>query len=91
VRFESLFRVLFVVYCLEAGIFLTLAPWSEAWQRLAMLVPVAALRSLFTYSWLRGLVSGFGLVHLLWAAHDIDLVFRGPSPHARPSHAARRQ
>lgn len=90
-RLDSLFRVLFVVYCLEAGIFLVLAPWSDAWQRLAMLMPLGALRTLFGLAWVRGLVSGFGLVHLVWAAHDIDLVFRPSSPHARPSHAARRQ
>lgn len=90
-RSESLFRVLFVVYCLEAGIFLTLAPWTDAWQRLVMLVPLATLRSLVALSAVRGLVSGFGVVHLVWAAHDIDLVLRGSSTHASRSQAARRQ
>lgn len=76
-RSESLFRVLFVVYCLEAGVFLVVAPWTEGWQRVAMLMPYGVLRSLLSLSWLRGLVSGFGFVHLVWAAHDIDLVLRG--------------
>jgi hypothetical protein len=91
VRFDSLFRILFVVYCLEAGIFLALAPWTDSWQQLATLLPLGGLRSLVTMSWLRGMVSGFGVVHLVWAVHDIDLVLRSPSPHARSSAAARRQ
>lgn len=90
-RFDSLFRVLFVVYCLEAGIFLTVAPWTEGWQRVAMLMPYGLLRSLVAHSWLRGLISGFGLVHLVWAAHDIDLVLRGAPAHAGPARSARHQ
>ena len=90
-RLDSLFRVLFVVYCLEAGIFLTIAPWTEGWQRVAMLIPFGFLRSLLSLSWLRGLISGFGLVHLVWAAHDIDLVLRGASTRAGPARSARHQ
>ncbi|MCM2270325.1 MAG: hypothetical protein NDJ75_09495 [Thermoanaerobaculia bacterium] len=90
-RFDSLFRILFVVYCLEAGVFLTLAPWTAAWQQLATLVPVGGARVLLSQPWLRGLVSGFGMVHLVWAVHDIDLVLRRSPPHARDSAPARRQ
>lgn len=90
-RLESLSRVLFVVYCLEAGIFLTLAPWTAGWQQLAAMLPLAGFRHLLTQPWLRGLVSGFGLVHLVWAAHDIDLVLRRSASHAPGSASARRQ
>ena len=90
-RFDSLFRVLFVVYCLEAGLFLTLAPWTGGWQQLALLLPLAPLRALLTQPWLRGLVSGFGIVHLVWAAHDIDLVLRRSFADAPDSSPARHQ
>jgi len=79
VRFESLFRVLFVIYCLEAGIFLTLSPWTDGWSRLALLLPFESGRSLFLHPSLRGLVSGFGIVHLIWAVHDVDLFIRRPA------------
>jgi len=91
VRFDSLFRILFVIYCLEAGLFLAVAPWTDSWQQLTMLLPLGALRTLVTTPWLRGLVSGFGMVHLVWAVHDVDLILRRPSPHARPPAATRRQ
>jgi hypothetical protein len=91
VRFDSLFRILFVIYCLEAGVFLALAPWTAAWEQLALLLPVGALRAALTQPWLRGLVTGFGAVHIVWAVHDIDLAFRRSSPHARHPSPARRQ
>lgn len=84
-RAESWFRFLFIVYCLEAGLFLVLAPWTDAWERIVLLLPLAGLRLLFAVSWVRGLISGFGLVHLVWAAHDVDLVLRPP---AEPSDRA---
>lgn len=91
-RLDSLSRVLFVVYCLEAGLFLTLAPWTAGWQQVAMLLPVGFLRGLATQFWMRGLISGFGLVHLVWAAHDVDLALRRiAAPPSRDSAPARRQ
>ena len=84
-RTESWFRFLFVIYCLEAGLFLVVAPWTEAWERLLFFIPVAALRSAFALAWTRGLVSGFGLTHLVWAAHDVDLLLRPPAPPVPPS------
>ena len=72
-RFESVYRILFVLYCVEAGIFLALSPWTPSWERVAFLVPAAGVRHLISAPWMRGLVSGFGLVHLLWVAHDLSL------------------
>ncbi len=76
-RFDSLFRSLFVIYCIEAGLFLIISPWTESWEKIGLIVPFLSLRSLLTAPWVRGLFSGFGLVHLVWAAHDIDLLVRG--------------
>jgi len=77
VRLDSIFRLLFIVYCLEAGIFLLLTPWTDGWSRLLVVAPLGALRPLLASSWVRGLITGFGALHLVWAVHDIDLVFRG--------------
>ncbi|HVT19049.1 MAG TPA: hypothetical protein VHQ90_23070 [Thermoanaerobaculia bacterium] len=76
-RLNALFRVFFVLYCVEAGLFLLLAPWSSGWDRAVLHIPVAALRSLFLLPVLRGAMSGFGLVHLLWSVHDVqELIVR---------------
>jgi hypothetical protein len=74
VRLDSAFRLLFVVYCLEAGLFFSVVPWTGTWERLALLPQLRALQPLLATPWTRGLISGFGLVHLLWAVHDVDLL-----------------
>lgn len=75
-RTDPLLRVLFVVYCIEAGLFLFLSPWTTSWGRLGSLLPWGAVREIVLAPWFRGLVTAFGLVHLLWAVHDVDLLLR---------------
>lgn len=85
-RLDSAFRALFFVYCLEAGLFLAVLPWTPTWDRLSLGGPAVALRAWLGVGWLgsaalgagwlRGLASGFGLVHLVWAAHDLDEFLR---------------
>lgn len=80
-RLESFLRVLFVLYCLEAGLFLVVTPWTPGWDRLFALLGDGLLRAVTADVWGRASVSGFGLVHLVWASHDLDLfLHRGPRP-----------
>ncbi len=72
-RFGTLGRVLFVLYCVEAGAFLLLAPWSLVWDRTIAEISRGGLYAFLSHPAVRGAVSGFGLVHLLWGAHDLDL------------------
>lgn len=65
-------RVVFILYCLEAGVFLLLAPWSPAWDRAWLQLEIPRLYFLFRHPAVRGAVTGFGLVHLVWSAHDLD-------------------
>jgi hypothetical protein len=76
-RAELFFLVLFVIYCLEAGLFLVLAPWNGGWDRLAFQVPLDALRELLLAPGFRGAVTGFGLVHLVWGLHDLRALLTG--------------
>ena len=71
-RWAWLPHLLFVLYCIEAGVFLVMAPWSGAWERLAMHFPVASLTGLLLTPLGRGAISGFGLIHLVWGAHDLE-------------------
>jgi hypothetical protein len=70
-RFNALFRIFFILYCIEAGFFLLFAPWSLGWDRAVLLLPSGALRALGLHPVLRGALSGFGLVHLVWSMHDL--------------------
>lgn len=71
-RSSSLLSVLFVVYCIEAGVLFAVAPWSSTWDRAVMQLPWAGVRSWALHPALRGALSGFGLLHLLWGVHDIE-------------------
>lgn len=72
-----LYRILFILYCVEAGTFLVLAPWSTVWDRMLIQVPVDLLRTTGLHPVFRAAVTGFGLIHLVWGAHDLDeLIFR---------------
>jgi hypothetical protein len=77
-RSSSLFRILFILYCIEAGTFLTLAPWFPVWDRaLVQAIPGELLRTLILTPFVRAVLTGFGLIHLVWGAHDLDeLIFR---------------
>ncbi len=69
---RGIFGFLFVLYCVEAGTLLVMAPWSGYWERLVAGLPVIELQLLALRPWVRGAVTGFGLVHLIWGAHDLD-------------------
>ncbi len=70
---RSVIRVLFVLYCIEVGVLLALAPWSANWDRAVVQIPVDSLRLALLHPGVRGAFTGFGLVHLVWGAHDLDL------------------
>lgn len=84
-RLEASFRLLFVLYCLEAGFFLVTTPWMPAWDRAMVQMPWALLRNAMLSAWMRGAWTGFGFVHLLWGIHDLVgwVTRRPPEPHGR--------
>lgn len=76
-RSSPLFRILFILYCIEAGTLLVLAPWSPVWDRTLIQIPLDFARTFGLHPICRAAVTGFGLVHLVWGAHDLDeLIFR---------------
>jgi hypothetical protein len=70
-RFTTFLSLLFILYCAEAGVVLLFAAWSPVWDRTIIQLPLAMLRGLLLHPLFRGAVSGFGLVHLVWGAHDL--------------------
>ena len=61
---------LYLLYCVEAGIFLLRVPWLELWAR-ATFVPVPILRRVFLSGHLRGGVSALGFLMLVVATIDL--------------------
>lgn len=69
---RPLVRILFLLYCIEAGVLLLMAPWSPSWDRAIIQIPSFAIQSILLDGIVRGAISGFGLVHLVWGMHDLD-------------------
>ena len=57
-------RVLFILLSIEIGVFLLLIPWSEVWDRNLLLRYYPSVRPFYLSHYLRGAVSGLGLVNL---------------------------
>lgn len=66
--------MLLALYLLEAGLLLILAPWTQFWDRnyFAALAPWAA--SWVTHPYVRGAVSGVGIVSVAGALIEIGMM-----------------
>jgi hypothetical protein len=71
-RSNTVFRILFILYCVEAGVFLILAPWGPMWARTLSHLPLGRFGAVCLHPVFRGAVSGFGLIHLVWGANDLQ-------------------
>ncbi|MEM7583528.1 MAG: hypothetical protein AAF560_09130 [Acidobacteriota bacterium] len=85
---ERLVRFVFVLYCATVGAVLVLVPWSPGWERMIAHLPAGF--EILRQPLLRGALSGFGLVHLVWCVHDLILLVgtevssRGPGAPRSP-------
>lgn len=64
--------VFYILYCIEAGIFLVWAPWTAFWNRTFVSLPWSGLGRWMIDPWIRGAITGFGLIHLVWGLHDLE-------------------
>jgi polyferredoxin len=58
-------KLIFVAYFLEVGLLLVLVPWSVFWERNYFAESRPLLQQLLRNNFLRGAVSGLGVVNLL--------------------------
>ena len=70
-----LFSALSVYVSLAFGIFLLVAPWTALWAITTEWIFSEAIREFVRGGWVRGAVSGIGVVHLaLSASETVDLI-----------------
>jgi len=61
---QRLWLVVFVLFCLEVGIILTVLPWTRLWSDNTLLIAFPAFKQMVSHNFVRGLVSGLGLVDI---------------------------
>jgi hypothetical protein len=61
---QRIWLVVFVLFCLEVGIILTVLPWTRLWTDNSLLLGFPAVKEFMNYNFVRGLVSGLGLVDI---------------------------
>lgn len=58
-------RLLLTAFFFEAGLLLVIVPWSAYWERNYFVQALPAVQAFITNDFVRGAVSGLGLVNLL--------------------------
>src|SRR5881628_1495548 len=61
----------FALYCLEAGLFFIIVPWTRVWTMNPLLQSHVAMAVQAGNPFVRGFVSGFGVVHIIIGIKDI--------------------
>lgn len=66
----------FALYCLEAGLFFTVVPWTSIWTLNPLLHGSAQFALLADNPFVRGFVSGLGMLHLIVGVRELVLLSR---------------
>jgi hypothetical protein len=70
-----------VAFFLEVGLLLVVVPWSSFWDRNYFGSAWPGLRAVMTNNFVRGGVTGLGLVNLLAGLADLALLFAARERH----------
>jgi hypothetical protein len=78
--FQRLSSVLFIIFCFELGLFLLIYPWTDGWSENYFASAVrggvqTAWLSFWNNSYVRGFISGVGLVNLWIAVTEVFRMF----------------
>ncbi len=70
-RGDRQWLVLYVIVCIEVGVFLTLVPWSGIWERNYFLELYPALRPILLAPAVRGAVAGLGAANIFMGLKEV--------------------
>jgi hypothetical protein len=66
----------FALYCLEAGLFFMVVPWTVIWTLNPLLHSNLAVAMFADNPFVRGFISGVGVLHLIIGIRDIVRISR---------------
>lgn len=85
-------RLMFVALSIEIGLVLVVIPWSAFWERNYFAELFPPLRTLITNHFVRGAVSGVGVINLTVGVAELVSILTGRAAprhvSVNPSHAA---
>jgi hypothetical protein len=70
-------QVLYILYCLEVGVFLLFLPWMNLWDTNYLVYMYPWLRPILANPYLKGGVLGLGIVNLLIGIQEIARFKKG--------------
>jgi len=73
-------RLVFIVFFLEAGFVLIVIPWLAFWDRNYFAELVPPLHAVLTNNFVRGAVSGFGVVNIVVGLGELLSLLGGRAP-----------
>jgi hypothetical protein len=79
-------RLVYIAFFLEVGLLLIVLPWSSFWERNYFADAWPAIRPFLTNNFVRGAVSGLGVVNLFAGAADLAQLFSAREPHEMSGH-----
>ena len=59
------------------GVFLVVAPWSLIWDHMVISIAPSGMAGALSTGWVRGAISGLGLLDLILALQQAGLLFIG--------------
>lgn len=68
-------RILLVAYFIEVGVLLVFVPWSAFWERNYFAQAVPGLAAVLSNHFVRGAVSGLGIVNLIAGFAELFSMF----------------
>jgi hypothetical protein len=78
--YHKVSAVLFIVFCLEVGLFLVIFPWTDAWDGNFFAALVPEWHGWWTNAYVRGAVSGVGILNLYIAFQEVFRLRRFAAP-----------
>lgn len=66
----------FAVYCIEAGVFFIIVPWTRIWTFHPLLHRSIEMAAWADNPFVRGFISGVGVVHLLIGVRELVAIVR---------------
>jgi hypothetical protein len=82
---NRLISVAFILFCFEIGLFLIFVPWSTLWETNVLLTYSFSLRNFLLNNFVRGAVSGLGLIDILLGLSELTVFWKSLKIVNRPT------